>query len=124
MTIAEASKHFGLSPDTLRYYERIGLIPRVTRNSKGIREYSEMDRNWVQFIRCMRSAGIPVETLIDYVSLFQQGEATRETRKAMLKDQREHIAARIAEMQEALDKLDYKIAHYDEVIFPVESTLQ
>lgn len=124
MTIAEVSKHFGLSPDTLRYYERIGLIPPVTRNKKGVRDYSEMDRNWVQFTQCMRNAGIPVETLIDYMSLFQQGEATRETRKAMLKEQRKQIAARIGDMQKTLDKLDYKIAHYDDVIFPVESTLQ
>ncbi|MDR2479541.1 MAG: MerR family transcriptional regulator [Treponema sp.] len=60
MTTAEVSAQYGLSLDTLRYYERIGLIPPVTRNRNRIRNFTEMDRNWVGFIKCMRSAGIPV----------------------------------------------------------------
>ncbi|GGG08020.1 hypothetical protein GCM10010916_26120 [Paenibacillus abyssi] len=74
MTISEVSTKFDLSQDTLRYYERIGLIPPVNRNKNGIREYTEEDCKWVDFIKCMRqSAGLPVEVLIEYVGLFQQG---------------------------------------------------
>lgn len=80
MTIAEVSKKYGLSADTLRYYERIGLIPGVRRKENGIRDYSESDCNWVEFIKCMRAAGIQVEALIEYVALFQQGDDTQEAR--------------------------------------------
>lgn len=79
MKIAEVSEKHGLSADTLRYYERVGLIPPVTRSKSGIRDYGEQDIRRVEFIKCMRSAGLPIEVLIDYVAL-----ASRETRPWML----------------------------------------
>ncbi len=75
MTIAQVSQKYGVSADTLRYYERIGLLPRWGAQKSGIRDYTEEDCNWVNFIKCMRSAGLPVETLIEYVGLF--GQETR-----------------------------------------------
>ena len=82
MTIAQVSQKYGISADTLRYYERIGLLPPVGRTKSGIRDYTEEDCNWVNFIKCMRSAGLPVETLIEYVGLFGQGDETIPARKA------------------------------------------
>ena len=76
MTIAEVSRKTGLSADTLRYYERVGLIPAISRTSGGIRDYGETDIRWVEFIKCMRSAGLPVEVLAEYVALFVQGDET------------------------------------------------
>jgi DNA-binding transcriptional MerR regulator len=123
MTIAEVSAQYGLSIDTLRYYERIGLIPPVTRNRNGIRNFTEMDCNWVAFIKCMRSAGIPVETLIEYVGLFQKGDATRQARKEILIEQRGLLAQRITEMRETLEKLDFKIANYDTLLLEYEKKM-
>ena len=123
MTIAEIGEKCSLSTDTLRYYERIGLIPPILRTKGGIRDYSEDDYQWIDFIKCMRSAGIPVETLIEYVVLFQNGKDSRETRKKILKDQRNILAKRLAEMQQTLEKLDFKIANYDELVFEAEKKL-
>ena len=123
MTIAEVGKKNSLSTDTLRYYERVGLIPPVTRTKGGIRDYNENDCLWVEFIKCMRLAGVSVETLIEYVSLFQQGETTREIRKKILKEQRDILAERITELQQTLEKLDFKIANYDEIVFEAEQKL-
>ena len=120
MSITEVSKKYGLSPDTLRYYERIGLIPPVHRTAGGVRDYTENDCNWVEFIKCMRGAGIQVEALIDYVSLFQQGEATAEARKQILIEQRDQLLERLQEMQATLDRLNTKIEHYEEIISPAE----
>ena len=120
MTIAEVSKQYGISADTLRYYERIGLIPPVHRTAGGVRDYTENDCNWVEFIKCMRGAGIQVEALIDYVSLFQQGEATAEARKQILIEQRDQLLERLQEMQATLDRLNTKIEHYEEIIIPAE----
>ena len=81
MTITEVSKKYDLSQDTLRYYERIGLLPAVNRNKSGIRDYTDEDCKWVEFIKCMRGAGLPIEVLIEYVALFQEGESTIQARK-------------------------------------------
>ncbi|MDR0643709.1 MAG: MerR family transcriptional regulator, partial [Treponema sp.] len=92
MTIAEVAEKYGLSTDTLRYYERIGLIPPVRRGKGSIRDYSDKDIEWVGFIKCMRIANIPIEALIEYVNLFKQGKDTQENRKTLLKEQRDQLA--------------------------------
>jgi DNA-binding transcriptional MerR regulator len=124
MTIAEVSKKYEISADTLRYYERIGLIPSVRRKENGIRDYSDTDCGWVEFIKCMRGAGIQVEALIEYVSLFQQGDGTQEARKQILLEQREQLAARMEDMKQTLARLDKKIAHYDECLRFAENKLR
>lgn len=124
MTIAEVSKKFDISQDTLRYYERIGLIPRVNRNKSGIRDYAEEDCRWIEFIKCMRSAGVQVEALIEYVMLFQQGDATIEARKQILIEQREQLLSRIEEMQKALERLNFKIEEYETKVVPAENKLK
>ena len=103
MKIQEVSEKYSLSADTLRYYERVGLIPPVTRTLSGIRDYSELDERRVDFVKCMRSAGLPIEVLIDYMALVQQGDSTIEARKDILKEQREQLIARMEEMQKTLD---------------------
>ena len=100
MTIAEVSRKYNLSADPLRYYERIGLIPTVHRSKSGIRDYTVEDCAWVEFAKCMRGAGIQVEALIEYVSLFQQGEDTTEARKQILIEQRELLLERMEEMRQ------------------------
>jgi DNA-binding transcriptional MerR regulator len=120
MKIMEVSEQSGISSDTLRYYERIGLIPPVNRNGSGIRDYSEIDLKRVEFVKCMRSAGLPIEVLLEYFKLSEQGDQTVEARKAILKEQRKLLAARIAEMQKTLDLLDYKINMYENAILEQE----
>ena len=118
MQISEVSEKYDISPDTLRYYERIGLLPPVRRSKSGLRDYDENDLMWIDFIKCMRSAGLSIEQLAQYVQLFPQGDATIEARKKILEDQREQIRARIAELRRTLDLLDQKIAMYEERRFP------
>ena len=114
MTLAEVSRACSIPVDTLRYYERIGLLPPVNRSKSGFRDYTDSDRQWVSFIKCMRAAGIPVEALIDYVALFQQGDTTREARRQLLVEQREALRGRVEELQKTLDYLTEKIRRYDE----------
>ena len=114
MTIAEVSRRYEITPDTLRYYERIGLIPPVPRGKGGVRDYDEESCRWVELMKCMRSAGVQIEALIEYVALYQQGDATLDARKELLKEQREQLLARMAEMQASLDRLDEKIRSYEQ----------
>lgn len=123
MRISKVSEQFGISPDTLRYYERIGLIPPVNRNRSGIRDYNEIDVKRVEFIKCMRSAGLPIEALIEYYGLVQQGDQTIEARKEILKEQRAQLVAKMEEMQKTLDLLDYKIEVYKNAVLKKEKEI-
>lgn len=123
MTIAEVSKRYDISADTLRYYERIGLIPPVPRNKSGIRDYDEASCSWVELMKCMRASGVQIEALIEYVALFQKGDATMDARKALLVEQREQLRARMAEMQASLDRLDKKIEKYEKELLEKERRL-
>lgn len=116
MTISEVSEKYGLSRDTLRYYERVGIIPPVHRTSGGLRDYTEEDCKWVELVKCMRSAGLSVEVLKEYVNLTQQGSQTFLKRRELLVQQREQLVAQMQVIQETIDRLDYKIAFYDEAM--------
>lgn len=109
MTIAEVAKKYDVSADTLRYYERVGLIPSVGRTSGGIRDYQDGDCRWIEFIKCMRAAGLPIEMLIEYVRLAQMGDATLQARHVLLIEQRDALVERIADMQGTLERLNKKI---------------
>ena len=124
MTIAEVSKKYGLSADTLRYYERIGLIPPVPRTKGGVRDYGEESCGWIQLMKCMRAAGVQIEALIEYVDLFQQGDATLDARKALLVEQRDQLVSRMAEMQASLDLLNQKIERYEQGMMTAEQQLR
>lgn len=124
MTIAEASRKYGLSPDTLRYYERIGLLPPVPRNKSGIRDYDEESCRWIELMRCMRKAGVQIEALIEYVALYRQGADTAEARKNILIEQRERLLERMADMQQSLDRLNQKIQNYEQVMAAAETKLK
>ena len=113
MTITEVSKKYGVSADTLRYYERIGLLPPVPRSRGGVRNYDEDACRWVELMLCMRKAGVQIDVLIRYVTLFRQGEQTAPVRKAILLEQRERLLARMEDLRQSLERLNQKIALYD-----------
>lgn len=124
MTIAEVSEKCKISPDTLRYYEKEGLIPPVARTKGGIRNYTENDINWIVLVKHMREAGVSVESLREYVSLFDEGDSSASARKAILVRERKKLVERISAMEDSLKNLDYKIANYDEIIRPFENSLE
>ncbi len=123
MKISEVSKKYNISPDTLRYYEKEGLLPNVKKNASGIREYSENDCNWVEFIKCMRGAGLSIEVLAKYIELFYKGDSTKEERKNILTEERAKLIEKRDAIQATIDRLDYKIDAYDKTIIKKEKEL-
>jgi len=113
MTITEVSEKFDLSQDTLRYYERIGLIPQVNRMKSGNRNYTEESCNWIELAKCMRLAGVPIETLIEYCALTQQGDSTITARKELLVEERKKLVKKKEDILKTLDRLNYKIDRYE-----------
>ena len=116
VTIKEVSQKYNISSDTLRYYERVGMIPPVTRTAGGIRDYSESDLGWVELTLCMRGAGLPVEAMIEYVKLCQQGDSTIEARMLLLKEQMETLLEQKAQIESTIKRLDFKISRYEEAV--------
>jgi DNA-binding transcriptional MerR regulator len=114
MKIEEVAREFNVTKDTLRYWERIGLLPVIKRNTSGYRDYDEHDMNWVYYIQVLRKAGMSIEVLIEFVKLFREGVQTREARKSLLVEQRTQLAEQAAEIQKTLRYLDYKIEHWDD----------
>jgi len=116
MTIREVSEKYGVTQDTLRYYERVGMIPPVKRTAGGLRNYSEEDLKWVNLAICMRSAGLPVEAMIEYVRLYQQGDETMPDRLQLLTTQREALLRQRQQIDETLERLSYKIRIYEKAV--------
>ena len=123
MTIAVVSRKYDITPDTLRYYERIGLIPPVPRTKGGIRDYDEESCGWIELMKCMRRAGVQIEALIEYVELFRQGDATLDARKNLLIEQRNHLISRMEDMQASLNRLNDKIEGYEQGMRAAEKDL-
>jgi DNA-binding transcriptional MerR regulator len=116
MTIKEVCEKFDITPDTLRYYERVGVIPEVHRTKGGIRDFTDEDVAWVENAICMRSAGVPVEMLIEYVRLYQEGDGTFQARRDVLEEARQEVQKNIEKYQATLDRLNFKISRYDVAI--------
>lgn len=123
MNIKEVCEVTGLSADTIRYYERIGLVPKIARKSSGVRDFVENDIAILEFVRCFRTAGMSIERLIEYMGLVQAGDSTVEARIDLLKEEQEELRSRLVEIQEALDRLDYKIENYQTILRGKESEL-
>ncbi|MDO4943389.1 MAG: MerR family transcriptional regulator [Lachnospiraceae bacterium] len=116
MTISEVGKKYDLTPDTLRYYERIGLLRNISRNKNGIRNYNEENCQTIEFIKCMRAAGVEIGALIEYMNLLERGKSTVKARKKLLEEQRKKLLKRQKSMNETIERLNYKIEYYDEIV--------
>jgi DNA-binding transcriptional MerR regulator len=111
-TISEVSAHIGLSPHTLRWYERIGLMPHVDRSHTGQRLYSNRDLEWLALVGKLRLTGMAVADMVRYADLVRQGDHTYPERRELLCATREDVRHRIAELRDALNVLDFKIDIY------------
>lgn len=116
MLISEVCKKYNLTADTVRYYEKIGLIPTIPRTESGIRNFDEESCRWIEFIKCMRNAGLEIEILLEYIDLFKQGKSTAEARKKLLEEQREKLIEKQKNITATIARLDYKLELYDEII--------
>lgn len=116
MTIKEVSKKYGISQDTLRYYERCGIIPPVTRTAGGARDYQDSDLGWVELSLCLRNAGVSVQAISKYVSLAVEGDGTIAERLDILRSERENLTEQKNQLCAALDRLDHKIALYERAL--------
>lgn len=123
MNIKKVSEITDVSADTICYYERIGLLPRITRTNSGVRDFTEREIGILEFVRCFRKAGMSVEALIEYISLLEEGEGTERERLRLLTEQRDEMDDRIYELNQARERLNYKIENYENIIQKHEQKL-
>ncbi|MBW1600949.1 MerR family transcriptional regulator [Streptomyces sp. JJ66] len=110
--ISEVSQLTGLSADTLRWYERIGLMPHINRSHTGQRRFTNRDLDWLEFVGKLRLTGMPVASMVRYAELVRAGEQTFPERLELLRATRADVLSRIAELQDTLSVLDFKIDLY------------
>lgn len=116
MQIAEVCKKYNITADTIRYYEKIGLLPKIPRTKNGIRDFDEESCKWIEFIKCMRNAGMEIEILLEYVNLFKKGKSTVQERRSLLEEQREKLIEKQNNISATIKRLDYKLELYDDII--------
>ncbi|KAA2251180.1 MerR family transcriptional regulator [Solihabitans fulvus] len=115
-SIAQAAERSGLSIDTLRYYERIGLVQPPARDSGGRRNYSEEDLGWLEFLTKLRTTGMPIRMMREYAQARHRGPHTTNRRKQILVEHRTSVLERIAELQSCLGVLNHKITNYEQCV--------
>lgn len=118
MTIREIAAKTNMSTDTLRYYERIGLLPSVPRNAVGIRNYDEYFVNFINFIKKLKASGMSLEHIIDYIRLAEMGDATIQERKKLLAEAREMLLDKINSLQLVAELADYQLRNYENLLQP------
>lgn len=116
MTIKQVCQRYGLTQDTLRYYEKIGVIPPVHRSASGIRDYDEHDLGWVENAVCLRNAGVPVESIAEYVKLYQAGDETFAARRDLLSHVLADLTEQHSQLDAAIQKLTYKVSRYEAAV--------
>ncbi len=124
LNIKEAAEITELTNDTIRYYERIGIILPVPRRANGLRDFDERSLNQLKFAKIMRKAGMGVEILREYLSMiYENDDATVPARKILLTEQAELMQEKINEMQAALDYLVHKVDNYEDHMRVAEKRL-
>ena len=118
MTIREIAAKTNMSTDTLRYYERIGLLPPVPRNAAGIRNYDEYFVNFINFIKKLKASGMSLEHIIDYIRLAEMGDATIQERKKLMAEAREMLLDKINSLQLVAELADYQLRNYENLLQP------
>ena len=118
MTIREIAAKTNMSTDTLRYYERIGLLPPVPRNAAGIRNYDEYFVNFINFIKKLKASGMSLEHIINYIRLAEMGDATIQERKKLLAEAREMLLDKINSLQLVAELADYQLRNYENLLQP------
>lgn len=116
MTIKQTSDKYGISEHTLRYYEKIGMIPPVTRLASGVRNYTKEDLDWVELVICMRNAGLPVKVMVEYLKLYQMGDSTITDRLNLLLAQQQELLEQKKNIDASLKRLEYKISRYKNAV--------
>ena len=125
MNIKKVSEQLGISSDTIRYYERIGLVPPINRDKNGVRNFTDIDIQRLDFIKCMRYAGLSIESLHEYMHLYSlNDDHTIPARKKILEEEAEKLDERIANLQETRAYLQHKIDIYESKLTKVADDLK
>lgn len=112
-TITQVSEMYGIKANTIRYYERIGLLPEIPRKSSGNRYFTDALNKWLEMVICLRHSGVSIEVLINYCQLLMQGDKTVEEREKLLREQLHILLNKQRNLQRSIDRLHHKIELYE-----------
>lgn len=114
-SIAEVAEKTNLTPHTLRYYEKEGLLPFVDRSDTGNRDFKDKDMEWLELICCLKNTGMSIKQIKEVITLCLKGDDTLEIRREIFIRHREEVLSQIEELHKNLDKINCKINYYDSI---------
>mgnify|MGYP000020278735 FL=1 len=114
MNVKQFSEQAGLSPHTIRYYDKLGLFPTIRRTNAGYRDFSNRDLNWIVFIKKLKTTGMAMVDIQRYVDLVKAGDHTQNERRAMLVAHQQHVQKQMEEWKESATAIDSKIEFYEQ----------
>lgn len=112
-SISQVAEKFDLTPHTIRYYDKEGLLPFIDRTKAGNREFSDSDLDWLKLICCLKNTGMPIKQIKQYIQWCLQGDDTLEIRRQMFLDHRKEVLKQMEDLKENLKTIDYKLSLYD-----------
>lgn len=123
MNIKEVANISGLTPNSIRYYERLGVIPAIPRDKNGNRVFGDLEIQWLNFARDLRHAGVHVEKIIDYTKLVSQGDSSIQGRINLLEETKDELDEKISELKHTREHILFKIDNYDSHMIKIEKNL-
>lgn len=115
-SIGETAKILGVNPSTLRYYDKEGLLPFVSRTDGGIRIFKENDMEWLKLIECLKKTNMPIKEIKRFIDLYEEGDHTAAQRLEIIRNQKESVEAQIKQLQSTLEVLEYKNWFYETAV--------
>lgn len=115
-SIGETAKILGVNPSTLRYYDKEGLLPFVSRTDGGIRIFKENDMEWLKLIECLKKTNMPIKEIRRFIDLYEEGDHTDAQRLEIIRNQKESVEAQIKQLQSTLEVLEYKNWFYETAV--------
>lgn len=115
-TIGQAAEKMGLTAHTLRYYDKEGLLPFVQKSASGLRVFSDSDIEWLVMIECLKSTGLQLKDIKQYIDWYREGDSTLDKRLELLKQQKKKVDEQMEQLKKHKEKLDFKIAFYNDAI--------
>ncbi len=115
-SIGEMAKILGVNPSTLRYYDKEGLLPFISRTDGGIRVFKENDMEWLKLIECLKKTNMPIKEIKRFIDLYEEGDHTAAQRLEIIRNQKESVEAQIKQLQSTLEVLEYKNWFYETAV--------
>lgn len=111
-SISEVAEHFNVTPHTLRYYDKEGLLPLIERTPSGKRVFKQSDMEALKIIECLKASGMPIKEIKAFIEWCSEGDSTLQQRYDMFLERKASVEAQMEELKKTMEVIEYKCSYY------------